>query len=52
MQKKRAFLHHYLANGMEESQFIEARAGLEELQKYYNEVIMEVSEEEGEEEGI
>lgn len=38
MYKRRAFVHHYLAEGMEESVFKEARDDLTALMEDYNEI--------------
>ena len=37
MFAKRAFVHWYIGEGMEEGEFFEAREGLETLVKEYNE---------------
>ncbi|CAD8085190.1 unnamed protein product [Paramecium primaurelia] len=45
MFAKRAFVHWYIKEGMEETQFIEAREALENLQKDYEEADQEIIEE-------
>jgi tubulin alpha len=50
MHSKRAFLHWYLREGMEEGEFVEAREDLAALEADYLEVATETAKVEGEEE--
>jgi hypothetical protein len=52
MYSKRAFVHWYVGEGMEEGEFAEARETMAYLEKDYEEVGIETAMGEGEEEGM
>ena len=52
MYSKKAFIHWFTGEGMEQGEFNEAREDLEALVKDYEEIGIETAEGEGEEEGM